>query len=381
MNHLLLKYKLQFLSGCLFIFLATAIFIFSNHALLSEIEPYDFGNHFNNITKNWGPDIALFVAQKFVSENGIEQRVSVSKLTAGSRNNFIYLVFIDNQIKFVIKGLYSRDEASMLSDLQHSTKIRKAENNMGAAKVCLTKLVQSYKATDDNNQIYYFAILEAAQGNQLFKIMTNELLNTKDINNLKDIFFDTGRQISELHKSIVGSDEFVSPRSIITMIHDDLHQENIFYDPETKKVSLIDNETMGESIHNPLPIYRELYGLYEIPIIRWPTEKNNIDLLKDADPHDIAAIYIELVKGMASVYQNSKDATAVFIDKMIELNNKAIAYLKDNPEFWMFFPSDRSETHIVSGKLSRSDINRELNNLYQSKLTIINNDLRNYLFS
>lgn len=382
MNHPFLRHRARQATNTLLRFVVIVSLLIPTSILASTIQPYDFEGNFKKITKVWEPEVALYVAKKFAAENGTDERnVSVTKLNAGATNNFIYLVYIEKQLKFVIKGIGAKKEAESLLRLQENTQIKDLENNPAAAKVCLSKTVKYY-VTTDNKQIYYFAILEAAQGKELFKIMANELLNTKDISKLSDVFYDAGKQISELHKTLIGLDRFISPEHMMTIIHDDFHPENTFYDFETKQFSLIDNESMEESISNPMPVIREIYGLYEVPVIRWPSEKITVDLLKDADPHDIATIYIELIKGMASIYQNPRAATLVFTNKIIELNNKSIAFLKDcTSEPWMSNPRDKSEKHIVWGKLSRAIRDSKLNNTYQSKLTVINQDLKNYLNS
>lgn len=343
----------------------------------AEIERYDFGALSPKVTKAWNQDVALYVAQRFAAENGFNAKdVSVKKLNAGATNHFIYLMFIDNQLKFVLKGLGTKNEAEALLALQNYSKIPDIQNNPAAATLTLSKLINSYEVKNDWN-IYYFTILEAAQGKELFKIMTYELLQHKDLNTLKNIFYRIGQQTSELHKTIIGAEHFITPRNLVSVIHDDFHPENTFYSIETSKFSLIDNESMGDTISDPLPITREMYGFYEVPIIRWPSEKISIDLLKDADPHDIASIYYEFILGAASVYQNSQDAKRVFIDAIIDLNNMAIAFLKDRySESWMYSPNDKHEAHIVWGKFSKVASQSELAKLYITKLTIINSDLK-----
>nr|WP_162264340.1 serine kinase [Legionella parisiensis] len=377
MNFSILKSKTLSLLNYIFIVSVLAVCLMPGNSIAANIERYDFGTFSNRVTKVWEPEIALYVAKHFAAANGFnEQNVSVTKLKAGAANNFIYLVYIDNQMKFVIKGLSTKKEAESLYALQNYSKLQEIQNNPEAATICLSKLIQYYTVKNDINN-YYFAILEAAHGKELFKTMSYELLQNRDINKLKDIFYKIGRQTSELHKSIIGSEQFISPRNLLSVIHDDFHPENTFYDIETNVFSLIDNDSMGESISNPLPIVREIYGIYEVPIIRWPAEKITIDLLKDADPHDIASIYFELIMGMASVYQNPQDAKSVFINSIIDLNNMAIAFLKDRySESWMLYPTDKNEDHIVWGKLSRVVNDPVLAEHYISKLTIINNDLR-----
>ncbi|QLZ69507.1 hypothetical protein FOLKNPGA_02301 [Legionella sp. PC1000] len=377
MNFSILKSKTLTLLNYIFIVSILTVCLLPSNSIASNIEQYDFGNISQKVTKIWDPEVALYVAKHFAAANGFnEQNVSVTQLKAGAANNFIYLVYIDNQMKFVIKGLSSKKEAESLFALQNYSKLEAIQNNPEAATICLSKLIQYYKVKNDNN-IYYFAILEAAQGKELFKIMSYELLQNKDINKLKDIFYTIGRQTSKLHKSIIGAEQFISPRNLRSVIHDDFHPENTFYNIETNIFSLIDNDSMGESISNPLPIVREIYGIYEVPIIRWPSEKIKIDLLKDADPHDIASIYFELIMGMASVYQNHQDAKNVFIHSIIGLNNMAIAFLKDKySESWMLYPTDKNEDHIVWGKFSKVVNDPALAEIYISRLTIINNDLR-----
>jgi hypothetical protein len=380
MNHSFLKHRTHQAAKAVLSFIVITFLLMPFNTWASSIQPYDFDGKFKTITKVWSPEVALYVAQKFAAENGDnEQSVSVTKLNAGATNNFIYLVFIEKQLKFVLKGIGAKEEAEALLLLQENAQIKNLENNPAAAKVCLSKAVHYYKTTDTRN-IYYFTVLEAAQGKELFKIMTDALLNTKDISKLSDIFYDAGKQISELHKTLVGFDRFITPEQMMTIIHDDFHPENTFYDLGAKKFSLIDNESMAHSITHPMPIVREIYGLYEVPVIRWPSEKISVDLLKDADAHDIATIYIELIKGMASVYQNPNAAASVFTRQIIALNNKSLAFLKDpSSEPWMYNPKDKSEAHIVWGKFSRAVWDTKLNTLYQEKLTIINQDMKSYL--
>ncbi|RUR12495.1 serine kinase [Legionella sp. km772] len=359
-------------------FIALLLFFGSiKNSCAAVIEPYDFGDVTPKVTKVWSQDVALYVAKRFAAENGLNAKdVSVKKLNAGATNHFIYLIFIDNQMKFVLKGLGTQNEAEALYNLQHYSKIPEIQNNPGAATITLSKLINSYKVSNDG-KTYYFAILEAAQGKELFKIMTAELIEHKDLNSLKNIFYHIGQQTSELHKTIVGTERFTTPRNLVSVIHDDLHPENTFYDGETNHFSLIDNESMGDSITNPMPLIRELYGFYEVPIIRWPSEKITIDLLKDADPHDIAAIYHEYILGAASVYQNAEEAKKILTEVIIRLNDMSIAFLKDRySEPWMYNPTDKSEAHIVWGKFSKVAYNPELAKLYITHLTIIKNELK-----
>lgn len=360
------------------IFIALILFACATKtSFAAVIEPYDFGPLAPQVTKSWNQDVALYVAKRFAAENGLDPNdVTIKKLNAGATNHFIYLMFIDNQMKFVLKGLGSKNEAELLFALQNYPKIPEIQNNPAAATLTLSKLINSYKVSGELNS-YYFAILEAAQGKELFKIMADELLQHKDINTLKEMFYRIGQQTSELHKTIIGAEHFITPRNLSSVIHDDFHPENSFFNIETNTFSLIDNESMGDSIAHPLPLIREIYGFYEVPIIRWPSEKVSIDLLKDADPHDLASIYYEFILGAASVYQDSKDAKKVYVDTIIKLNNMSIAFLTDRySEFWMYSPSDKDESHIVWGKFSRVAEHSELARLYINKLQAINQDLK-----
>ncbi|HAU1295884.1 TPA: serine kinase [Legionella pneumophila] len=376
MYSLPLKSKSLRFFNLVFIALVLSFYLLAN-ANAAGINRYDFGEMASKVTKAWDQDVALYVARRFAAENGFDEKeITVKKLEAGATNHFIYLMFINNQLKFVLKGLGTEKEAEALFALQNYSKIPDIQNNPQAATVTLSKTINSYEVKNDR-KTYYFAILEAAQGKELFKIMTYELLQHKDINTLKDVFYRIGQQTSELHKTIIGHDQFITPRDLVTVIHDDFHPENTFYNLETNVFSLIDNESMGDSITNPLPIIRELYGFYEVPIIRWPSEKITVDLLRDADPHDIASIYYDFVLGMASVYHDSQDAKRVLIEAIIDLNNMAIAFLKDRySEPWMFNPSDKHEAHIVWGKLAKVADNPQLAELYINKLAIINTDLQ-----
>ncbi|MFO8734001.1 serine kinase, partial [Legionella pneumophila] len=147
------------------------------------------------VTKAWDQDVALYVAKRFAVENSFdESEITVKKLNAGATNHFIYLMFINNELKFVIKGLGTEKEAEALFALQNYSKIPDIQNNPQAATVTLSKIINSYRVKNDS-RTYFFAILEAAQGKELFKIMTYELLQHKDINTLKDVFYRIGQQM------------------------------------------------------------------------------------------------------------------------------------------------------------------------------------------
>ncbi|HAT8333279.1 TPA: serine kinase, partial [Legionella pneumophila] len=222
MYSLPLKSKSLRFFNLVFIALVLSFYLLAN-ANAAEIKRYDFGEMASKVTKAWDQDVAFYVVRRFAAENGFDEKeITVKKLDAGATNHFIYLMFINNQLKFVLKGLGTEKEAEALFALQNYSKIPDIQNNPQAATVTLSKTINSYEVKNDR-KTYYFAILEAAQGKELFKIMTYELLQHKDINTLKDVFYRIGQQMAELHKTIIGSDQFITPRDLVTVIHDDFH--------------------------------------------------------------------------------------------------------------------------------------------------------------
>lgn len=95
-----------------------------------------------------------------------------------------------------------------------------------------------YYLTASNEKVY-FQLIHAAQGHTLGKILDYFLSNPNENRKiLTESFTVFGEQLGYLHNKFLESD----PKGQLkTIIHGDLHPWNVFYDPTTGTISLIDN--------------------------------------------------------------------------------------------------------------------------------------------
>jgi hypothetical protein len=118
----------------------------------------------------------------------------------------------------------------------------------------------------------YYSILQKARGKSIhthlfelgLKLKDSSLSkNEKEIytNNVKEIFYNVGSALSTLHqKYAFPTDESMILRKTYT--HGDCHAQNIFYDENSKIVSLIDNETFALSQKKPHSGINDLVDFY-----------------------------------------------------------------------------------------------------------------------
>ncbi|HXW60417.1 MAG TPA: hypothetical protein VEK06_02660, partial [Myxococcota bacterium] len=125
----------------------------------------------------------------------------------------------------------------------------------------------------------YFSLLQTAPGRSFHKILKEfgELAKAKDLDDeelliaykkTKHIFYRVGFAMSELHQKYNPNNERNPLDLSNTLIHGDLHSENIFYDEDSDKVTLIDNETFAFSLSNPCSGVNDIVDLYMVHTIR-----------------------------------------------------------------------------------------------------------------
>jgi hypothetical protein len=91
----------------------------------------------------------------------------------------------------------------------------------------------------------YLSLLPQAQGEIVDKLLLKYFLNRNETNkkNVEQAYSEIGTVIAQLHQRFMKKQE---GRVLgLTVIHADLHNKNIFYDANTRLVTLIDNEAMA----------------------------------------------------------------------------------------------------------------------------------------
>ncbi|MBI2786688.1 MAG: hypothetical protein HYX60_10500, partial [Legionella longbeachae] len=308
--------------------------------------------HFNALKSTvnlvWSEETALKVAQEFASKKQIDpSTISIKKLNGGGAKTFIYMIKQNNTPVFIIKGI-TEDEAKQWTVVQADKKLQDVidKNTNGIAQIILniavpgsTNKIYTYSGKDIYGTIKtrYFIFMSMAKGMEFRELATkywkiaqeNPSLKEEYLLKLKKMFYQAGSQMSQFHKEYAGEMAFLTenPANIKTIINDDLHWENLFYDPETEILSVIDNAEMATSIVKPMSLNRELWGFYNIPIMRWQSPLKNDHTLK-IPAKEMGTLIRAYLSGFANAFPNPEAAYNNMKEALIIANNYRISYLE-----------------------------------------------------
>lgn len=295
----------------------------------------------------WSEEIALEVAKEFASKKNIDPAtITIKKINGGGANNFIYAIKQNSTAVFIIKGV-KEDEARQWTVVQADEKLQQVVNYNanGVAQIILnlavpgsTEKIYTYSSKDKNNAIKtkYFIFMSMAKGEEFRELATkywkaaqdNPSLKEEYLLKLKTMFYQAGSQMSQFHKEYAGEMAFTTenPATIKTIINDDLHWENLFYDPDAATLSVIDNAEMATSIVNPMSLNRELWGFYNIPVMRWqsPLKSGRTPKLPAVEIGTLIRAYLS---GFASTFTNPEAAYNNMKEALIISNEYRISYL------------------------------------------------------
>lgn len=138
------------------------------------------------------------------------------------------------------------------------------------AAIAFDEIHFKIKANGDKR---YFSLLQTAEGRSFYSHLKEfgELAKVSDSNDetylralkiMKTMFFDIGFSLSELHRAHAQEDGKRERWLKKTFIHGDVHASNIFYSVNSRKVTLIDNETFALSLRRPSSGVNDLVDLY-----------------------------------------------------------------------------------------------------------------------
>jgi hypothetical protein len=294
----------------------------------------------------WNEEVALEVAKEFATKKLLDPAtITVKRINSGGANNFIYAIKQNDIPIFIIKGI-KEDEARQWTVVQADKQLQHVvdNNNPRQAQIILniavpgsTNNIYTYNGKDKYGVVktHYFIFMSTAKG-QDFRALATKYWSMAQKNpsqkedyllKLKTMFYKAGSQMSQFHKAYLGELAFSidDPAHIKTLIHDDLHWENLFYDPDTDTLSVIDNAEMATSIINPMSLNRELWGFYNIPIMRWQSPLKNAPKLP---AHVIGTLIRTYLSGFASTFSNPEVAYNTMQEAIITSNEYRIAYLE-----------------------------------------------------
>lgn len=215
------------------------------------------------------PDIVVTDVKKlsggFVS--GEIYRIAAVRTNTHAVENF-FLKYLRKTPVLVTSGRCYGEQAN-LAFLMSNQRTQEIQNYI---TIILPELIAEY--TDDNDEQKVFMILPEAKGESFTNIVKGE--NLDSINTAFSAFGFSLAQMHMNHRLFTSSPQnsqsltkkdFINAR---VLAHTDLHGDNIFYCPNTQRISFIDVETMANSFdenNNPSsPIgYDLLYMLLMSP--------------------------------------------------------------------------------------------------------------------
>ncbi len=95
---------------------------------------------------------------------------------------------------------------------------------------------------------HYMTTIPVAKGVLLTKTAGLFRSGQLDRGALRDMYFEAGKAVSNFHRAFM-KPAASSAKHVLqdTMIHGDFHQDNVFFDPDAKKLRVIDNERISAS--------------------------------------------------------------------------------------------------------------------------------------
>ena len=259
-------------------------------------------------------------------------KIEEAKESAGTFTDKLFFLFVNKAcvnegagyrlvmiIKEVKQGAVEINNLARILDKLDMFKI----DNPNAA--VLSPALNFFQYTGPGGQEKYFALIKAARGEPLLKLLQNE-----PVDNIRGIFFAVGKALGFFHlkfmdwatEAVAGSvgnfKDFYK-----TIVHGDAHLNNIFYDKEKGTTSLIDIETMAYSLDKKYSISVDLERLYNLPIYIWG-QYNGCSANKTRDDcSKIIAAYRALFRGYIDAFPVDKQAQLkIYIKMFLEHHHK-----------------------------------------------------------
>jgi|GEM_PF-5262735 len=198
----------------------------------------------------------------------------------------------------------------------------------------LSPALNFFEYKNQQGEEKYFTLIKAARGQPLAN-----LLKTESDSEIKKIFYNVGTALALFHLKFMDSSTETSETSHgrihdfwKTMVHGDAHLNNIFYNKETGKTTLIDIETVAYSLDKKYSIAVDLERFYNLPVYIWgqyngcSIEKANTDCTKVVDA------YKSFFDGYVKTYPKDKQGQIKNYIKLFFLHNHRITFIPYDEE-------------------------------------------------
>ena len=111
----------------------------------------------------------------------------------------------------------------------------------------ITKVEMLFLYKDPTGDERLIEVVQAAKGDSITNVFHEGKNFSIDIQNKKECLHAVGRALGLFQQNFMVYNIADEPESWLTVCHDDLHPDNVFYDQSAKQVYFIDNETMHDS--------------------------------------------------------------------------------------------------------------------------------------
>ncbi|MDP3532621.1 MAG: glycosyltransferase [Alphaproteobacteria bacterium] len=227
------------------------------------------------IYSNLLPDILY--EQKQIKPNCLQ----IQSTEAGLASEGIFLVKINQKcinmsetdkykLQYVIKTTDEKglEEIKKLEFIQQSNLFKQIASPKNKDLPLAALALEPFHSFTQDNKTKYLIIQDAAQGKDLYKTIIDS-----DIKQIETAFKEFGKSSAKMHllemnpKSLLSAQDpsiinNLDPSKVYkTIIHGDAQLLNIFFDPDSKRITMIDNESFHRSMTSKLSIYYDLRNI------------------------------------------------------------------------------------------------------------------------
>lgn len=215
--------------------------------------------------------------QKQIKPNCLE----IQSTEAGLASEGIFLVKINQKcinmsetdkykLQYVIKATDEKglEEIKKLEFIQQSNLFKQIASPKNKDLPLAALALEPFYTFKQDNKTKYLIIQDAAQGKDLYKTIIDN-----DIMEIETAFKVFGKSSAKMHllemdpKSLLSNQNpsiinNLDPSKVYkTIIHGDAQLLNIFFDPDSKRITMIDNESFHRSMTSKLSIYYDLRNI------------------------------------------------------------------------------------------------------------------------
>lgn len=200
------------------------------------------------------------------------QYLTVTDIKQAHQGNFTEQLFLIESMcghpgdgSFILKGIGEADEIAALVKGSHHKDFEPIiypNAQEGYPQMVFPLAYFSYK--DQRGKIRSLSLMNVASGQKVLALMERfaHALNAQERESMhrtiSEAYFQLGSQMARFYRRYARSGANLIPMGIR---HGDLHLGNVFYDVNTKQITLIDNNRIAKTIGRPESVWRDFVPL------------------------------------------------------------------------------------------------------------------------